>query len=110
MFSGECSIRSVSEVTIGFWQISLSPPAVTNRLRHGQALLQEPSSAFPPKRSLSFIQGEREIVFEPDYVGPQSNLGDMGLLLPMLLPWVWLWATVFVGNDGLTGHLGPAGP
>lgn len=56
-------------------------------------------------------------MFEPDCVGaapfslgPQSNLGDMGLLLPMLLPWVWLLASVFVGNGGLTGQSGPAGP
>lgn len=104
-------------MTVGFWQMALSPPEVTNGLRRGQALLQEPSPAFPPKTSLSFIQEEWEIVPEPDYVGaapfslgPQSNLGDMGLLLPMLLPWVWLWASVFVGNDGLTGQSGPAGP
>lgn len=34
---------------------------VTNVLRRGQALLQEPSPVFPPKASLSFIQGNGKL-------------------------------------------------
>lgn len=88
----------------------------------GRPIPEEPSLAFlPPKMCLSFLEGELDIVFEPGCVGgsllfprvsekQQSwGHGAFAFHASPVTPGVWLWASVFVGNDRLTAQSGPTG-